>query len=359
MENDMKINQRSFNILVVILTAIILALSGLFAFSARAQSSLPRDEAGSRGKDDTSDFIPVQGRLTDADGNPLDGTYNITFSIYDHSSGGTALCSNTHTCDVSDGLFTAYMSAIGCADEIDGRQLYLGIEVESDGEMVPRAFLDNVPYAWTFRPGAKVTFGSSSPLLTLNNTENGTGLLTSSMDGLAIEAAGTGIIASTAPTYLWISGSDIRPYSSGDSTVITMDTIGGARVERGATGGTKYAMLPVTIAGTLYGQNVTISAIDIYWVGETEFDGITDLRIRRQANGVCPGCYVDLLHDGDDAICDIANNPSGCVLHYDLTSNNVLNPDSGVIHIGFGLDFGGASTYVDIGGVRLTLEYHD
>jgi hypothetical protein len=389
MENDMKINQRTLKIGAVILSALVLVLSGFLVFSARAQNSMPTGDPGTRGVNSTSNFIPVQGRLTDYDGNPLDGMYNLTFRIYDVSMAGVPLCSDTRAVIVSNGLFSTYMLATGCAEDIDGRQLYLSIEVESDGEMNPRAFLDNVPYAWTFRPGAKVTSDISSPLLTLNNTANGegvwavsahgdalhgysgtsngvaaysttgTGLYANSLDGLAIEAAGTGIIASTAPTYLWISGSDIRPYTSSDSTVISMDTTGGAKLERGDTAGTKYAMLPVTIAGTLYGQNVTITAIDIYWVAETEFDGITDLRVRRQSDGVCPSCFVDLLHDGDDHVCDTANNPGGCMLHYDLESNNELNPDSGVIHIGFGLDFSGDSTYVDIGGVRLTLEYHE
>jgi hypothetical protein len=187
------------------------------------------------------------------------------------------------------------------------------------------------------------------------NTNGGTALLASSANGVAIRA--DGVINSTAPTYLWISGSGIQPYQSTDSTVITMDTIGGALVERGVTGGSKYVMLPVTIPGVLYGQNVTISAIDIYWVGETEFDSLSNIRVRLQTGGVCPSCYDDLLYDSTTQVCDLSNHPTGCVAHYDLTTNNVLGPAAGVIHIGFGLSFSGSSTYVDIGGVRLTLEY--
>ncbi|RLC57740.1 MAG: hypothetical protein DRI80_14635, partial [Chloroflexota bacterium] len=44
-----------------------------------------------------SDYIPVQGRLTDAGGNPLDGTYSLTFRLYDVSTGGTPLCSDTNS----------------------------------------------------------------------------------------------------------------------------------------------------------------------------------------------------------------------------------------------------------------------
>jgi hypothetical protein len=385
----MKTNKRFISLLAVILPALALLLSGVLVLSARAQGPLPPERADIQAPDATSNYIPFQGRLTDTAGNPLDGTYNVTFRIYDVSSGGTALCSDTNSVSVTAGLFSTYVDATDCADEIDGRQLYLGIEVETDGEMTPRAYIDNVPYAWSLRPGANVESNIDDPLLYLYNTGSGeglwgtsvygegvhgasgdgsgvgaysllgAGLYANSLNGVAIAAGGTGIITSTAPTYLWISGSGVQPYSSNDSTVITMDTTGGAFIERGADAGIKYVMLPVTIPGVLYGQNVTISAIDIYFVVETEFDGITDVRVRLQDGGVCPTCYLDLLHDSADHGCEIGVEPNGCTLHYDLTANNVLSPDSGALHIGLGFNFSGASTYVDIGGVRLTLEYDD
>jgi hypothetical protein len=341
-----------------------------------------------------SEFIPVQGRLTDASGSPLNGSYIMDFRIYDVNSGGVALCVDpNNTVNVDNGLFNTYVDIYGCG-AFDGRQLYLGITVEGDPEMTPRQYIGNVPYAISLRPGALISSTmSSNAILDIQNwgqtgrglrsyamsltgenygvvgasrspagfggyfynTNGGTALLASSANGVAIRA--DGVINSTAPTYLWISGSGIQPYQSTDSTVITMDTIGGALVERGVTGGSKYVMLPVTIPGVLYGQNVTISAIDIYWVGETEFDSLSNIRVRLQTGGVCPSCYDDLLYDSTTQVCDLSNHPTGCVAHYDLTTNNVLGPAAGVIHIGFGLSFSGSSTYVDIGGVRLTLEY--
>ena len=60
---------------------------------------------------------------------------------------------------------------------IDGRQLYLGIEVNSDGEMTPRRYIDNVPYAWSLRPGAKVEGSLDDPLFYTINTGSGDGML--------------------------------------------------------------------------------------------------------------------------------------------------------------------------------------
>ncbi len=115
-----------------------------------------------------SNYIPIQGQLTDDSGTPLDGDYSFTFRLYKNSTGGTALCEDTDTVTVDNGLFSHYFQ--GCS-KIDGRQLYLGIQVGSDPEMSPRQYIDNVPYAWSLRPGAIVSYTlGSNALLHLENS---------------------------------------------------------------------------------------------------------------------------------------------------------------------------------------------
>ncbi len=66
-----------------------------------------------------SDVIPFQGRLTNPAGAPLNGVYSIRLALYDVSTGGTALCSDTDNVTVTNGLFTFYMNF--CAsDDTDG-----------------------------------------------------------------------------------------------------------------------------------------------------------------------------------------------------------------------------------------------
>ena len=130
-----------------------------------------------------SDYLPVQGRLTDASGNPLDGTYSLTFRLYDVSTGGTPLCSDTNSVDVENGLFSTYIKATNC--HIDGRQLYFSVEVEGDGEMSPRQYIDNVPYAWSLRPGAII---SDTRDIVLKVQSTGTG----DNDAFIADASGTG-----------------------------------------------------------------------------------------------------------------------------------------------------------------------
>jgi hypothetical protein len=346
------------------------------------------------------DSIPIQGRLTDSSGNPLTGDHSLTLRLYDVATGGTALCTTAQVVSVSNGLF--YTNIQGCANHTDGRQLYLGIQVGSDAEMTPRQPIHAVPYAMSLRPGAKII--GPAPLMVENSmsadgmiallakasgssgqnygvygwstspagfggffynnaggtglrarSDNGQGIWASSSTGAAIHAQGK--ITSTSSSYLWVSGNDFRPRYQSDSTVIDMDSIGGAYIQRGLDVGTKFVMLPITIPSTLYGQNVRITALDIYWVGQTEFDGITAILMRRQHGGVCPTCYRNIVDNVADRVCDIGNNPTGCVVHFDLTNNNVLDPESGVVYLTLRLAFSGTATYVQIGGVRLTLEH--
>ncbi len=333
----------------------------------------------------TPGAISIQGRLTDASGNPLNGTYDVTFRLYEQSSGGTPLCSDTNSVQVADGLFSTYIDH--CYDDLRGQKVWLGIEVGSDGEMTPRQVIYSVPYALSLRPGAVISGTTSGRVLYVRNYGSGQGLLGYSKNhdgvygwsdasnhagvsgentsggigvygwsngGPAIKAAGR--IESTANSYLWISGNGVRPYRQSDSTIIDMDSKGGAFVMRGADAGRKNVMLPITVVAPLYGQDVTISDLDIYWKGETEFDGITAVILRRQT-GV--GQHSNIVWDvgGAGFACESTAHPQGCTVHYDTTTNNVLTADSGILYLTLELAFNSSTSWVEIGGVRLTLQH--
>jgi hypothetical protein len=378
------------------LLLLAVAMSFLAVGLARAGEVIPpRTPQSSEEIDVHSNYIPIQGRITDDVGDPLNGTYSVVFRIYDVYSGGVPLCESSKTIELLNGLFSTYINGVGC--QIDGRQLYLGVEVDGDGEMTPRQYIDNAPYAWSLRPGAVIseTLGNNAIVHIENsgesgrglrayasaisgvnygivgassspdgyggyfyNNEGGVGLYGSANTGAAIVAGGSGIIKSAAPSYLWISGSDVRPFHQTDSTIIDMDTIGGALIYRGAVAGYKNIMLPITIPGTVFGQNVRVTALDIYWSGNTDFDAIVTVLMRRQT-GVCASssCYLTILRDDTDRVCDIGNNPTGCVLHLPLTDNNLLSADSGILYLTLELGFSGSSTWIDLGGIRLTLEH--
>jgi hypothetical protein len=162
------------------ITIGLLAVALLLAFAAgqgRAQQANPEDDRVTSPDAPRSSFIPIQGRLTDSGGNPLNGTYTVTFNLYDVSSGGTILCDDMEYVEVENGLFNTYMSMQGCS-AIDGRLLYLGIQVGDDPEMTPRQYIDNVVTAWTLRPGANIsgTIGTDAILDIDNYGSGGRGL---------------------------------------------------------------------------------------------------------------------------------------------------------------------------------------
>ena len=137
-----------------------------------------------------------------------------------------------------------------------------------------------------------------------------------------------------------------------------MDSIGGAKITRGATAGNKNVVLPITIPSVLYGQVVRISKVDIDWVGDTEFEGIAVVLMRRQT-GVCAGCYLNIIDSrpAGGYSCQDTLNPTGCTISLTPTGNNVLSADEGAVYLTLELAFVDNIGYVEIGGVRLTLEH--
>jgi hypothetical protein len=130
-----------FTLLVV---AGLLWASSVGALSLRAPAA-----AGT-----STGTIAYQGRLADADGNPLTGTYNMIFRLYDVASGGVPLWeeqwTGSNSVRVSDGLFNVMLGSLTPIPQsvVTGNSsLWLGITVGTDDEMTPRVQLGSVPFA--------------------------------------------------------------------------------------------------------------------------------------------------------------------------------------------------------------------
>jgi hypothetical protein len=405
----------SFVVSSIVVLALVLGLAAAPELT-RAQSSGPTDPPQADLLAVAPGAIPIQGKLTNASGMPLTGTYSVTFRLYDVETGGTAICSdNRPTVSVQNGLFSDYMDH--CYNGIlNGQKVWLGIQVGGDAEMTPRQLILPVPYALALVPGVSMVTSHDNPFAVQTSSSTGkalqgiassstgatngvygsatsangaggyfynfadgtglsgisvagtgvyagslgTALRASSGTGAAVSAEGTGVIRSTAKSYLWISGNDLRPYLAADTTIINMDTVGGAKIYSGATLGARNVMLPITIMAPMYGQDVTISSVDIYWSTDVAFDGINVVLMRRQT-GVCSGssCYATLIdyRPGGGISCEDGVFPTGCTLHLVPAGNNVITSASGILYLTFELNFTSATTWIDIGGVRLTLEH--
>ncbi|MCP4568728.1 MAG: hypothetical protein GY841_14210 [FCB group bacterium] len=96
-------------------------------------------------------MINYQGNLTDDQGEPLDTTISIVFTIYDDSTGGGSKWTETHPAvSVESGGFSVIL---GATDPIDDSvfasdERWLGVIIGADLEITPRTRLTSVPYTY-------------------------------------------------------------------------------------------------------------------------------------------------------------------------------------------------------------------
>jgi hypothetical protein len=96
-------------------------------------------------------MINYQGMLTQSDGKTpvTNGNYSILFSIYNTSSGGSALWSHTYNLSVTNGLFNVILGDSSAPINLAFDTTYwLGIKVGADLELSPRIRLTSVGYAY-------------------------------------------------------------------------------------------------------------------------------------------------------------------------------------------------------------------
>lgn len=93
--------------------------------------------------------LGIQGILKKANGNAVDdGTYSLTFKLYNVSTGGTALWSETQAdVEVASGIYTATLGSANPLNIPFNETYYLGVTVGSTTEMLPRIQLTTAPYA--------------------------------------------------------------------------------------------------------------------------------------------------------------------------------------------------------------------
>lgn len=111
-------------------------------------SSVYSEPTGSTG------LIAYQGRLADIEGKPLTGIFTMVFRLYNQSSSGLPLWEEQRTGPnsvvISDGLFNVMLGSLTPIPQslvTSNADLFLGITVGNDDEMVPRVQIGSVMYA--------------------------------------------------------------------------------------------------------------------------------------------------------------------------------------------------------------------
>ena len=150
-----------------------------------------------------ADSIPIQGRLTNASGSPLTGSFAMTFNIYNVPVGGPSLCTSTNPAvAVANGLWNATIDGCGGGSGLfagGDTQLYVGIQVGADPEMTPRQPLRAVPYAQGLMTPLEVSGTSSSAILTVVN--GGSGRAANFTGDVAQGRTNSGLVKAAALVY--------------------------------------------------------------------------------------------------------------------------------------------------------------
>jgi len=94
--------------------------------------------------------VTNQGRLFDANDQPIEGPLSVLFSIYDSPTATTAIWTEEHTITFDQGYYSVSLGTVVPFDTktiFDGSLRYFGVTVGSDAEMTPRSTIQSVPYA--------------------------------------------------------------------------------------------------------------------------------------------------------------------------------------------------------------------
>jgi hypothetical protein len=101
-----------------------------------------------------SQTINYQGKLTDAEGNALSGSYEMVFYLYDVESQGDYLWGEGHAVDVTEGIYNVQLGSSSPFPEniFDNNPLYLEVQIwnqntSSHEKLEPRQLLTSTPFA--------------------------------------------------------------------------------------------------------------------------------------------------------------------------------------------------------------------
>lgn len=109
--------------------------------------------------------LSYQGVLTTASGGVVpNGNYNLTLSLYDTLSRGSALWSEGQLVNVTNGIFNVILGSVVPIQLSFDKPLYLGVSVGGGSELSPRTMLTPAPYSLNAPVMAFVSSGATTAL---------------------------------------------------------------------------------------------------------------------------------------------------------------------------------------------------
>ena len=213
--------------------------------------------------------ISLQGRLTDATGKPLSGTYSFAFTLFGVAEGGTALgspsWSETQTITVSKGLFSTRIGKTAFPPELKFDMPYYVEIAVNDETLSPRYILAASPYVIA-TPVIPTTFSANAitsdvlalariPALTIDKIPSiPTTKLTGTIADSQIAAVAASKITGSIADFQIASVSGSKITGNVNSLVTALDA---SKITSGCFTATRIPSLPSSWTGTIDGSRIS------------------------------------------------------------------------------------------------------
>jgi hypothetical protein len=163
--------------------------------------------------------LSYQGVLTTASGGAVpNGNYNLTLSLYDTLSGGSARWTEGQLTSVTNGIFNVVLGSVVPMHIAFDKPLFLGVSVSGGQELSPRTLLSASPYSLN---APVVAFGGSDATTALQyNTWTNY-----QSDSLTINCPGPGYVVVQSSVWMYYghtSGEEVSFYIGHDTTATGM-----------------------------------------------------------------------------------------------------------------------------------------
>jgi hypothetical protein len=309
-----------------------------------------------------------QGYLTDTSGAAYNGNVDIIARLYNSLAAGTLVWGpeTINAVPVDHGLFEVILGAIvPLYPDMFDEALFLELTV--NGTIMPRQPLRASAYSLGLVPGVEVDgtpANSDYGLYVYNRSTapNSRGIYASGFDhGLYAVETGTGDTAIYSPdfihgrgfrsnddSYLWIAGAAGSPWDdpANSQLIIDAQSSGTMKINARSAAGTFYFYLPISAPSVLFGQNVTIEQMTLYYSVSNAASYITEVSLEK---GTGANASTALFLDTTDL-----NSVTATSVNF-TPSSGILDMNSGWLMARFVLTFASTSHGIYIGGIRLRL----
>lgn len=367
--------KRYVSILVtVLLLSFLISILVAPTMSGTAHADPPLDDPALDAEEDgavnDSDAYIVnpamnyQGYLADSTGIAVNDI--LTFKAWLYNDAQASAAENlvwgpeTHPdVQVERGLFSLVLGSNLALDPYDFYEaLYLELEV--DGTTLPRQPLRAVPYAMTLVPGAHVRgdwdFPDDGATMVRIVNEGNTYALYVSESGDGYYGLGADRIyaseglASSAASYWWVPGSLAQPNAWDTPPAAIRSDSGIAIVDSGSGSGVRDIEIPISIPGKLYGHNVVLDEVRVYYRTSDSDSYINSSYLKKVEIGL-NSLNRETVADNMDA------QSSTTYSYYDLTLKPspapTLSGDAGPLYLHLKLYFHDSLHRIYIGNIRL------